>query len=156
MILILKKKPDHQEINKEHGRLERRTIWVSNELKGYVDFPHTEQFFTLERHAECSNGERRNETVYGISSLTSGKASAQRLLELNRGHWEIENRVHYVRDMSFDEDRSRVRTGNGAQVMATLRNLVIAIIRILGFSYIPDATRYFVFRLPEAHTVLGL
>lgn len=131
-------------------------IWVSAELKGYVDFPHAEQFFTIERETECSNGENRHETVHGISSLTAEQASPNRLLELNRGHWEIENRVHYVRDVSFDEDRSRVRTANGAQVMATLRNLVIAIIRLLGFQYIPDAIRYFCFRLPEALTVLGI
>ena len=121
-----------------------------------MDFPHAEQFFTIERHVECSNGQIRDETVHGISSLTAEKASAARLLELNRGHWEIENRVHYVRDVSFDEDRSRVRTRNGAQVMATLRNLVIAIIRLLGFQYIPDATRYFALRLPQALSVLGI
>ena len=94
--------------------------------------------------------------MHGISGLTTEKASAQRLLELNRGHWEIENRGHYVRDVNFDEDRSRVRTGNGAHVMATLRNLVIAIIRLLGFQYIPDATRYFVLRLPIALSVWGI
>jgi hypothetical protein len=125
-------------------------------LKGYANFPHAEQFFTIERRTECSNGQRRHETVHGISSLTAEQASPQRLLELNRGHWEIENRVHYVRDVSFDEDRSRVRTGNGAQVMATLRNLAIAIIRLLGFQYIPDAIRYFCFRLSEALMVLGI
>jgi predicted transposase YbfD/YdcC len=78
-------------------------------LKGYADFPHAEQFFTIERQTECSNGEKRQETVHGISSLTAEQASAQRLLELNRGHWEIENRVHYVRDVTFNEDHSRVR-----------------------------------------------
>ncbi len=121
-----------------------------------MDFPHAEQFFTIERQTECSNGEKRHETVHGISSLTAEQASAQRLLELNRGHWEIENRVHYVRDVTFNEDHSRVRTANGAQVMATLRNLVIAIIRLLGFRYIPDATRYFCFRLSEALMVLAI
>ncbi len=125
-------------------------------MKGYADFPHAEQFFTIERQTECSNGEKRHETVHGISSLTAEQASAQRLLELNRGHWEIENRVHYVRDVTFNEDHSRVRTANGAQVMATLRNLVIAIIRLLGFRYIPDATRYFCFRLSEALMVLAI
>ena len=121
-----------------------------------MDFPHAEQFFTIERRTECSNGKKRQETVHGISSLTAEQASPQRLLELNRGHWEIENRVHYVRDVTFNEDHSRVRTGNGAQIMATLRNLVIAIIRLLGFRYIPDATRYFCFRLSEALMVLGI
>jgi predicted transposase YbfD/YdcC len=110
----------------------------------------------VERRTEFFNGKKRHEIVYGISSLTAEQASAQQLLELNRGHWEIENRVHYVRDVTFDEDRSQVRKGNGAQVMASIRNLVIAILRIIGFRYIPDAIRYFVFRIPTALTVLGI
>ncbi|MHC1624305.1 MAG: ISAs1 family transposase [Candidatus Methanospirareceae archaeon] len=131
-------------------------MWVSDELKGYVDFPYAEQFFMVERRTEFFNGKKRHEIVYGISSLTAEQASAQQLLELNRGHWEIENRVHYVRDVTFDEDRSQVRKGNGAQVMASIRNLVIAILRLIGFRYIPDAIRYFVFRIPTALTVLGI
>jgi predicted transposase YbfD/YdcC len=110
----------------------------------------------VERNTECSNGKKRHEIAYGISSLTAEQASAQRLLELNRGHWEIENRVHYVRDVTFDEDRSQVRKGNGAQVMASIRNLAIALLRMLGFRYIPDAIRYFTFRLPEALELLGI
>ena len=64
--------------------------------------------------------------------------------------------MHYVRDVTFDEDRSQVRKGNGAQVMATIRNLAIALLRMLGFKYIPDAIRYFTYRIPEALTVIGI
>ncbi len=110
----------------------------------------------IERYTECSNGKIRHDTAYGVTSLTAEQASAQRLLELNRGHWEIENRVHYVRDVTFDEDRSRVRTGNGAQVMASIRNLVISLLRFLGYRYIPDANRYFVYRIPQALSLLGI
>jgi len=84
------------------------------------------------------------------------KASAERLLELNRGHWEIENRVHYVRDVTYDEDRSQIRKGNGDHIMASLRNLVIGIFRLLGFKYVPDAIRYFTMRLEEALQVVGV
>ena len=147
---------DYTDFNKEHGRIERRTIWVSDELKGYVNFPHAEQFFMLERHTECSNGKKRHEVVYGITSLTSEQASAERLLERNRGHWQIEDRVHYVRDVTFDEDRSRIRKGNGPQVMATIRNLVISIFRLLGFEYIADAVRYFAYRVQPVFAVLGI
>jgi len=65
-------------------------------------------------------GERKEseETAYGITSLRKEEASAERLLELNRGHWEIENRIHYVRDVTFDGDRSQICKGNGAHIMA--------------------------------------
>lgn len=129
---------------------------MTDELKGYVGFPYAEQFFMVERNTECSDGTRRHDIAYGVTSLTAEQASAERLLELNRGHWEIENRLHYVRDVTFDEDRSRVRSGHGAQVMASIRNLVITLLRLLDFRYIPDANRYFVYRIPEALSVLGI
>lgn len=67
---------------------------------------------------------------YLITSLSPQKASPQRLLALNRGHWEIENRLHWVRDVVFGEDLSQIRTGAGPRVMATLRNLAISLIRL--------------------------
>jgi hypothetical protein len=79
------------------------------------------------------------DNAYGVTSLGKKQATAQRLLQLNRGHWEIENRVHYVRDVTYDEDRCRIRTENGPRVMASIRNLVISIIRMMGFRYITDA-----------------
>lgn len=68
--------------------------------------------------------------VYLITSLSPQKADAKRLLSLNRGHWEIENRLHWVRDVDFAEDLSQIRTGSGPRVMATLRNLAISLIRL--------------------------
>jgi hypothetical protein len=85
------------------------------------------------------------ELAYGVTSLTQEQAPAKRLLELNRGHWEIENRVHYVRDVTYDEDRSRIRANNGPRMMASIRNLAISIARMMGFKYIPDANRAFTF-----------
>ena len=75
------------------------------------------------------------------------------MLELNRGHWQIENRLHYVRDMSYDEDRCRARVGQGARMLASIRNLAISIIRLAGFQYVPDAQRYFAMR-PEQTLIL--
>jgi predicted transposase YbfD/YdcC len=95
------------------------------------------------------------EIAYGVTSLKQEKASAKQLLELNRGHWEIENRVHWVRDVTYDEDRCRIRTDNGPRVMASIRNLAIAIARMMGFRYIPDAHRTFVF-CKNRKEVLGL
>jgi len=122
--------------------LEVRSIWSSTELNGYVDFPYAAQVFAIRRDTtEMVPQKSRTETVYGISSLSPEHASPQRLLALSRNHWTIENRLHWVRDVTFDEDRSRVRKGAGAQVMASLRNLAISLLRIAGASYIAPALR---------------
>lgn len=81
------------------------------------------------------------ETVYGTTSLTPEKAGPERILELSRGHWTIENRLHWVRDVTFDEDRSQIRKASGPRVMASLRNLAISLLRIAGVSYIAEALR---------------
>ncbi|MCP5048287.1 MAG: ISAs1 family transposase [bacterium] len=137
-------------MDKEHGRVELRNIWVSDEPKvyNYADFPHSRQFFLVEREVDRhQKGEWKHtvEFAYGVTSLDKKQAGAQRLLELNRGHWEIENRVHYARDVTYDEDRCRIRTGNGPRTMAGLRNLSMGIARLMGFRYIPDAIRHFLF-----------
>lgn len=157
MTLSLKKTPEHSTFDKAHGRIERRAIWTSDELKGYVEFPHAEQFFMVKRTVEyLRSGKTHQEVAYGISSLSAQSATAAQLLEYNRGHWEIENRVHYVRDVTFDEDRCQVRTAGGPRIMASLRNLVMGIFRLLGFQYIPDAIRYFAMRLQEVFQLLGI
>ena len=77
----------------EHGRRERRSIWVSTELNDYLDFPGVGQVFAIRRDTvEVKSAKRRVETVYGVTSLTPQGASPQRLLSLNRGHWSIENK----------------------------------------------------------------
>jgi predicted transposase YbfD/YdcC len=81
-------------------------------------------------------GETTQEIVSLITSLTADQASFERLLALVCGHWHIENRLHYVRDVDFGEDRSRLRSGNAPQVMAAVRNLVITLIYRSGSSEI--------------------
>ena len=155
--MSLKKTPDHHTFDKAHGRIEHRSIWVSSELKGYLNFPYADQVFLVERHTEyLRSGKKRTEIAYGISSLSAEQADAKRLLELNRGHWEIENRLHYVRDVSFDEDRSQIHHPVGARLMASIRNLVISIFRLLGFRYVPDAIRYFARRPEQTYQLLGI
>lgn len=90
-----------------------------------------------------TTGRQTEETVFGITSLSPRQADATRLLELNRGHWSIENESHYVRDVTFDEDRSRIRKKSGPQVMATLRNLVLSLLRLLKINNIARALREF-------------
>jgi hypothetical protein len=78
------------------------------------------------------------------------------LLALSRGHWTIENRLHWVREVTFDEDRSRVRKGAGAQVMASIRNLAISLLRIAGARYIAPALRRCARSDPQALRLIGL
>jgi len=88
-------------------------------LNGFLDFPHVGQVARIERHTEqVKSGKTRTEVVYLITSLSPEQASPQRLLALNRGHWEIENRLHWVRDVTFGEDHSQIRTGAGPRMMA--------------------------------------
>jgi predicted transposase YbfD/YdcC len=129
-------------MEKGHGRLERRSIQTSTALNEYLDFPCVGQVFKITRTVvELKTSQSRQETVYGVSSLGPQQASAERLLEYNRGHWSIENRSHYVRDMSFDEDRLQIRKGNGPRVMATLRNFAISLLRLAGATNIAAALR---------------
>lgn len=123
--------------------MEVRRIWTSTELVGYLDFPYAAQVFCIQRQTtNLVSGEFRSETVYGVTSLVPEKAGPVRLLALNRQHWGIENGVHYVRDMSFDEDRCRIRKRAGAQVMATLRNLAISLLRLAAAANIAAALRF--------------
>lgn len=119
-----------------------RRIWTSTELNGYLDFPYVGQVFAIQRQTtNLVTHQCRLETVYGLTSLTPEKASPARLLALNRRHWTIENGLHYVRDMSFDEDRCRIRKHAGPQVMASLRNLAISLLRLAGAVHIAPALR---------------
>jgi predicted transposase YbfD/YdcC len=70
------------------------------------------------------------------------QASPSQLAAIIRGHWAIEDRLHWIRDLDFDEDRSQIRTGNGPQIMAALRNLVVTILRLAGARNIAAALRY--------------
>jgi predicted transposase YbfD/YdcC len=82
------------------------------------------QVFELERVREQA-GKSEVEVAYGITSLTRAKAPAADLLTYARGHWGIENRLHYVRDETLGEDRCRVRSGVAAQVLAAVRNVAV-------------------------------
>ena len=116
----------------EHGRRERRSIWVSSGLNDYLNFPGVGQVFAIRRETrEVKSGKRRCETAYGVTSLTPEAASPERLLTLNRGHWTIEA-THHILDWSFDEDRSRIRTGHGLENMTRLRRFAIGLIKGRG------------------------
>ncbi len=144
-------------MDKGHGRIEIRRIWNSCELNDYLDFPHLNQVFRVERlTSDLQGNPLRHEMVYGVTSLTEQKASPAELLQFNRGQWEIENRLHWVRDVTFDEDRSQVRRGNGPQVMASMRNLAISLLRMAGTTNIASATRHLGRRTEKVLRLLGL
>ncbi len=137
--------------------MEVRSIWTSTDLCGYLDFPYAAQVFTIRRQVtEMVSQRSRSETVQGLSSLPVERATPAGLLALSRGHWTIENRLHWVRDVTFDEDHSRVRTGAGAQVMASIRNLAISLLRLAGARYIAPALRHCARSDPQTLRLIGL
>ena len=131
-----------QTVDRAHGRIERRRLTVSEALVGYSTWPHVQQVFRLERETILRRtGEIRAETVYGVTSLDAPRADPSRLLRLARQHWRIENRSHWVRDVTFDEDRSQVRCTPIPQVMAAFRNTAIGLLRASGETNIAAACR---------------
>ncbi len=143
--------PTAKSVEKGHGRLECRTLQVSSILRGYLEWPHAEQVFRVERRTRrMSDGKVTQEVRYGITSLTAQEASPRRLLRLVRKHWQIENGLHYRRDETLREDRCRLRRGQAPQVMAIINNLVLGLLRRRGIKNVPQARRYFAAYLSEA------
>lgn len=133
--------PQTTTIELGHGRIERRTLYATTELNDYLAWPAVGQAGLIERlRIVKGTGELlSHERVYFVTSLTPQRASPAQLLMINRGHWTIENKSHYVRDVSFNEDASRVRKGASAQVMAAFRNVTLAVLRRVGVTRIQEA-----------------
>jgi predicted transposase YbfD/YdcC len=121
-------------VDRRRGRTETRTLSASTRLNAYLQtyfpFPQTAQVARLIRTVD-TKGKPTTETVYLITALTPRQATPERLLTLSRGHWSVESR-HWIRDVTFGEDRSPLRTGAAPQIMAALRNLVVTLIRRTG------------------------
>jgi predicted transposase YbfD/YdcC len=138
-----------------HGRIERRELLCSEVGAKRIRWPGVAQIFVVRRErTQKRTGKREVETVYGITSLTAKQADARVLLGLVRGHWKIENQSHYVRDVTFDEDRSQTRSGSLPQVMAALRNTAIGLIRLSGRGNVAAACRYYAARPWDAVALL--
>jgi len=134
-----------------------RRIWAAENAPEYIDFPHAARAFRIETIVTDLDGSNpKSEIHLGLTSLSRERATRARLLEFHRGHWAIENKVHWVRDVTFDEDRSRIRTGAGAQTMAALRNVALNLLRAAGVKNIAAGTRHCA-RHPESTlALLGL
>ena len=134
----------HETYEKSHGRLETRCIKASTSLNEHLDWPGIAQVNQYRyTYKNLKTGEEKTKVQYGVTSLTPEEASAERLLEIRRGHWAIENKSHWIRDTQLGEDASPVRCGAIPQVMAALRNAAIAVLRFAGVTSIADKIKYY-------------
>jgi len=143
---------------KGHGRKERRSIQVSATPEGLVEFPHVNQIMRIVREVhDARSGELRfSETVLALTSAPKELCTPADLLKASRGHWGIENGLHWVRDATMGEDASKVRSGSAPRALATLRNLVISVLRLAGETNIARGLRSIGRRPEHAFTLLGL
>ncbi len=158
----------HKTTETGHGRRETRTIQVTG-APADLGFPHAGQAFLIERYTVRKVRRRKKNSrkyttkevqtavaVPGITSLSAREAAPERLAAYVRGHWAIENKVHWVRDVTFREDASQIRTGSRPRIMATLRNLAIGLIRQAGYTKIAATIRRIRNDPSLLMTILGL
>jgi predicted transposase YbfD/YdcC len=147
---------DHVEDRSQHGgRKEVRRLWSSTALKDYLQWPQVGQVCQLEREVTCK-GKTTRELSYAITSLTPQQAGARRLLELWRGHWRIENGLHWVRDVVYGEDRCRIRCGQAPRACASLRNLALGLLRRARVVAITEALERHAAFPSQALALLGI
>jgi predicted transposase YbfD/YdcC len=142
-------------IDKGHGRVERRTLKATTALNEYLDWPGVAQVGQVQSVVQ-KDGKTTHEIRYFISSVPRKQADAGQLLTWARGHWSIENRSHYVRDVTFGEDTSRVRKGSGPEVMATIRNAAIGFLRSTGAMNIAETIRRNASQVGQLFAKLGI
>jgi predicted transposase YbfD/YdcC len=130
--------------NRGHGRTEeRRVVAVTITEADGIDFPGAAQVFRIVRYTGALHGPRlTKEVVYGITSLTREQAGAAILARLVRGHWQVENGLHYVKDVTLGEDASRARTGHLPAVLSAVRNTVASALRLAGATNIAQTRRW--------------
>ncbi|WP_329286722.1 ISAs1 family transposase [Streptomyces sp. NBC_01455] len=138
-----------------HGRREVRRLKVCTVQPGLL-FPHAVQAIEIKRRrVNTKTGKVQTKTVYAVTSLTPGQADPARLAELVQGHWSVEA-LHHVRDVTFAEDASKIRTGSAPRAMATLRNLAIGLMRQAGWTNIAAATDHYRSRPDHATALLKI
>ena len=136
-------------------------LWALHDPEWNADlgWPHLAQICRVERRRATVRGGRQVkaevEVTYAITSLGPERADATALLRLLRGHWGIENGAHWVRDVTFDEDRCQVRSGAAPQALAACRNLAIALLRRRRHDNIAEATRTYAGRPRAAITLVA-
>jgi len=131
----------HRETDTSHGRRVTRTYKVITIAAGIL-FPHAAQAVQITRKRKRSTKRATRETVYAITSLTAEQAHPAELARYIRGHWHVENKLHWVRDVTMGEDASQIATGGGPRIMAGIRNLAISLLRLAGHTNIAKALRH--------------
>ena len=147
-----------QKVSKGHGRIETRILTTSEMLNPYSTWPGLAQVYRLQRHFEWWRAGRcyrtSHEVEFGITSLSRSKATPARLLNIRRTHWGIETGLHYRRDVTFQEDATRMTIGQTGKVMASINNLVLALIRQAQFNNAAQARRRFAGHVSDAFSIL--
>lgn len=146
---------EYVEVDRSRGRNVRRTLRIAP--AGQVRYPGAAQVFQIRRELfDCDGARRRKQLAHGLISLDAGRVDPAGVAALIRQHWHIENKLHYVRDVTFGEDANQAYRGNAAQVMATLRNLAISIINLARLGPIKRATQRLNRDPNQALALLGL
>jgi predicted transposase YbfD/YdcC len=141
--------------SKGHGRLEVRTLITSSQLNDFLDWPFLQQVFKLERTITIVKTQKtRQETIYGVTSLSANHASPAQLLHMLRSYWQIENSLHYPRDVTLHEDQTHFKKQTAAHNMAIINNLVLSLISKTDFPFLPSARRFFAARPDQALALL--
>ena len=142
-------------LDKGHGRRERRTLKATTALNEYLDWPGVAQVGQVDSEV-VKEGKTTRETRYFITSVSRAVGDAGQLLKWVRGHWSIENRSHYVRDVTMGEDSSRIRKRSGPQVVAALRNATIGFLRTTSATNIAEALRRNASQVTQLFARLGI
>jgi predicted transposase YbfD/YdcC len=147
--------PADLRVNRGHGREELRLLRCSTALDGYSDWPSLGSVCTVQRVVTRS-GKTTYEQAYAVTSLRPQRRPAAQFQALWRGHWGIENGLHWRRDVTLGEDQCQVRTGNGPQALAAVRNTVIGVIRQTGQTNVAAALRSYAGHPHDALARLGI
>jgi predicted transposase YbfD/YdcC len=140
-----------QTVEKGHGRITTRQIETTTALNDYLSWEGLAQTYKLTRRTvHLNTGKTTSQSIYGITSLSPRQASPADLLRFARQHWTIENKLHWVKDVTLDEDRSQLRKGRTHQLMAFFRNLALSLLRAVGWQNIASALRFYAARPYEA------
>jgi hypothetical protein len=141
--------------NKGHGRREHRRLQASTRLAGHTDWPGLAQVCRVAR-TTFRDGQSSIEIEYAITSVPRSQAGAVQLLQWWREHWGIENRSHYVRDVTWQEDACRIRKGHAAENFAALRNALTSCLRLAGYANIASALRAYTWQTQRMLAMLGI
>ena len=147
-------------IHRHGDREERRTLEVSSEIVPHLGWPTVQQVCRIHREVEYISGQRCGQTTsewqYAITSQSAAQAGPAQLQALWRGHWQIENGLHWVRDVTLGEDACHIRVGHAPKNMAAVRNCVLNVLRLAHYSNIASACRSFAWHPKEALALLGI